>query len=366
MAEIPSVDAIATICSMSDPAKRNHHITQTYHQLTVELAKIFGTKDVTWCAYATWASKTAGTFIRGEEVPHLVRSYLDSARHVSSAVSNLNAELSKVHSAANVHEGELQRIIEEVIGAVTDNVGQGNLIVFQELAPPYARMLSAFANQTIYDQSVIDRFVSQFKPGPVEQGGQSLLIEAFTHYYRALHECDARRKAEFMFLGNALAGYHEQIRLQGPIAGSLNAPLEAPFMQLVHEEAKSGVPEQHHGVIAHLVERIIRPLGTRIEQEWDEISTRWLMTLQLPDAKLDLGKDVPKLANGQSFPESLQTVEYPPLVELLGHLDRTPNSLSGSAAKDWASLSDRMNYVVDFFRSRQQDPNLYQDPREPV
>ena len=33
-----------------------------------------------------------------------------------------------------------------------------------------------------------------------------------------------------------------------------------------------------------------------------------------------------------------------------------------SRAEDWADLGDRMNYVVDFFRTRQQDRGLYAQP----
>jgi hypothetical protein len=43
-------------------------------------------------------------------------------------------------------------------------------------------------------------------------------------------------------------------------------------------------------------------------------------------------------------------------------LDRTPNDTAGSAARDWGRLSDRMNLIVDLFRSRQQDRLLYDQP----
>jgi hypothetical protein len=77
---------------------------------------------------------------------------------------------------------------------------------------------------------------------------------------------------------------------------------------------------------------------------------------------LDLGKDVPPLPDGKDFPDDLTTIQNASLVLLLDKLDRTPNTSRGSAAGDWAELGDRMNYVVDFFRSRQQDRSLYQQP----
>lgn len=43
-------------------------------------------------------------------------------------------------------------------------------------------------------------------------------------------------------------------------------------------------------------------------------------------------------------------------------LDRTPNDTAGSAARDWGDLGDRMNLIVDLFRTRQQDRVLYDQP----
>src|ERR1700735_1101719 len=78
----PITEAEASaIAALTDPAYRNLKITQAYHDLKIALAHQFGPKNVTWCAYATWASKTAGSFIRAEEVPGLVREYLTKADH---------------------------------------------------------------------------------------------------------------------------------------------------------------------------------------------------------------------------------------------------------------------------------------------
>jgi hypothetical protein len=49
-------------------------------------------------------------------------------------------------------------------------------------------------------------------------------------------------------------------------------------------------------------------------------------------------------------------------VALMAGLDRTPDDTAGSAARDWGSLEDRMNLIVDLFRTRQQDRLLYDQP----
>jgi hypothetical protein len=342
----PTVDEIAMISAMSDASLRNLKITQAYHDLKVALARIFGSENVTWCAYATWASKTAGRFIRGEEVPSIVRGYLERTGPASQYTFKLELGDTRIH--AHLDDDKIIGFVESILTGVQSNVAQGNLLVFQELAPPYARMLEEFAKH--------------FTPGPVESGGQDLLIESFGHYYRAYFERDPKKRAEYLFLANSLAGYHEQIRLQEPIAQSLNAPLQTVVMTLLHAQATADLPHEMHGVIREFIEKAMRPIASKLEAEWREFSTRFLMKLMLPEVTLDLGVDVPFIGEGRSFPEVLATVENARLLELLAKLDRTPNSLTGSAARDWASLDDRMNYVVDFFRSRQQDPTLYLAP----
>ena len=54
---------------MSDPVLRNLLITQRYHEFAVQLRDAGAGEDATWCAFAVWASKTAGATIRGEVLP---------------------------------------------------------------------------------------------------------------------------------------------------------------------------------------------------------------------------------------------------------------------------------------------------------
>jgi len=352
------------ISAMTDPVLRNLKITQGYHDLKTALTRLFGARNVTWCAYATWASKTAGTFIRGEEVPGLIREYLAASDHIAEVLAKANDHLSGVHEHAKVDHGFVNDTIEEIMRDITAHVGQGNLIVFKELAPLYAAWLETFKTRpAVYDTKVIDAFVAaNLTPGPIEDGGQDLLIQAFRTYYDAMLERDAGKKAQQIFFANALVGYHEQIRLQDPIVGSLNAPLVDIFVGKAKARARTKPPSLFHSAIEAIVDHVLHPLGKRIEQEWQDVSTRWLMSLALPDVVLHLGKDVVPISRTQMFPDELAIATFAPLVELLTRLDRVPNSVVGSAADNWGDLGDRMGFVVDFFRSRQQDASLYRQP----
>jgi hypothetical protein len=106
---------------------------------------------------STWASKTAGSFIRGEEVPALIRDYLSGADHLDDAIAQINRELATVHEDAHIGHSLLTGTIEKVAADVTANVGQGNLIVFAELAPAYARMLEVIVERTVSSNGRFER-----------------------------------------------------------------------------------------------------------------------------------------------------------------------------------------------------------------
>jgi hypothetical protein len=63
-----------------------------------------------------------------------------------------------------------------------------------------------------------------------------------------------------------------------------------------------------------------------------------------------LGDDVPQLPDGTSFPYVLHTLTRPAAPEIIKQYDLTPNTLQGSGAHNWAIFSDRMHYIMGYFR----------------
>jgi hypothetical protein len=61
--------SVTDIAGMTDPVLRNLCITQRYREFAVALRDAGYGEDATWCAFAVWASKTAGATIRGEMLP---------------------------------------------------------------------------------------------------------------------------------------------------------------------------------------------------------------------------------------------------------------------------------------------------------
>lgn len=315
-AHLPDPAEIAAIAAMRRADLRNLWITETYHRLEVALAPHLGGIDLGWCAFGAWASKTAGRFIRGELVPDVVLHWIVGAP----------APLA----------GWLRRIDRRV----RDRVAEGNLLVFAELAPLFRGLVDVLSRPLAERDAAACSLVDGLRVGPTAEGGQSALRRALLAYVEAAALTCPKARSERIFLANALIGFHEQARLQPAIAGAIAAPFEVMV---------GGV-----GLRA--------ALGAPLARRLRALLTRHFMTLALPGRDLALGTDVPALSGGAMFPADLEVLDSAELRALLRVLDRTPDTTDGSAAADWADLGDRMNYIVDLFRSRQQDLRLQGPP----
>ena len=197
----------------------------------------------------------------------------------------------------------------------------GNVTVIDDIGRQTARFVSTFHGHPEPAPQRLQDFLGALRSGPTAAGGQTLLKQAFTHYYQAWHTQDLNDKHEQMLLANLYTILHEHIRLQPYIAGAM--PL--------------------------LARRLI---------------THRLLHFSVGRRTMSVGKDVVPLAD-VDCPCTLQHVEN---AELLGFLggpggwDRTPDSLLGSHAANWADIHDRMNFICDLFRTYHFDPGLFTTP----
>jgi len=355
-------DRIDWIIGLDDePILRNLLITQCYHDLSSEVARVMGADNVNWCTFATWASRTAGKFIRSEEIPSLFRSGLEDSSSFRASSARAVERLTSLHPKTKLQEGSLLQVAETVAGDVSGQITAGNLKVFSELAPVFAGYVALFADGAP-DATQAKRLLDSLRVGPSNAGGQSLLREAMEHLLAASKLDDPKRRAEQMLVANALTGLHEQIRLQPFIAGSLDAPIADTLGKLWADHAEDdgdGLLGRIHALWDRAGATVVRDAETA----WADVATAALMTLAVPGQTLHLGSALPPPPQRPMYPAVLETVDEKDAAELLAHYDATdPGAKGDVGADDWTVLAQRMRYIIALFRSRQCDAGLLQQP----
>ncbi|HTU60722.1 MAG TPA: hypothetical protein VMF89_19855, partial [Polyangiales bacterium] len=140
------VDQVSRIVALeSHPQLRNLLITQCYHDLSSELGRVLGASNANWCTFATWASRTAGRFIRNEEVPALFRRLLEDSQGFQAGTARILQRLRSLHPAmALIPEHGLLGLADKIMDDVSGQIIAGNLKVFAELAPVFSQFIHLF------------------------------------------------------------------------------------------------------------------------------------------------------------------------------------------------------------------------------
>jgi hypothetical protein len=361
----PSVADVTAIANMKDPVARNYAITQGYHDLSSALGEMLGKDNANWSTYATWASKQAGTSIRQEDLPKFLMDAIKGSGPVGQSLSKVDDVLRKLGLPA-LPVGDMVAGASQALNNVSKAIGDGNQFVFKEVGQEFARFVDTFKDDTHYDAAKVDRYLAQF---PADK---PLLKEAFGTYAKAMFEQDPNKKAELMLLANDKIGLHEQTQLQPFIEKALNTAVKDTFKNILSQSIDAGIKALPFGArqAAELLKRTgavdaaVNPLVDAMAGLFRRFSTEHMMKLAVPGGALKLGNDLPPPAGMEKdlFPPNLRTIENPELKALLSKLDKSQNSLQGTAAKDWSRLDQRMNYIIDLFRTRQSDPHLFDQP----
>jgi hypothetical protein len=200
----------------------------------------------------------------------------------------------------------------------TEQILAGNRTVLDDIGRQSARFVSTFHDPGSRAEDRLARFVDEIPAGGAPRAGEPGLAGAYRHWFAAARAEDPDGRDENMLLGNLMAILHEHRRLEPFIDASIPRPLR----------------------------RVI---------------TETLLRFSVGGEVLSVGQDVPA-PQLESYSRTLRTIESPELEAFLEGWDRTPGTVAGSAAADWSRIEDRMNFIVDLFRTRQQDPNLVAPP----
>ena len=307
---------------------RNLKVTEGYYRLSVGLTLLLGHQDANWPTYACSASKTVGSFIRGE-LPVLSRIPAQLATGVDRATTRV--------PGWELVAGRMQA----AVAGVSEMTSAGNIKVFAELGPIFARLIAAYHDCEVYDRDEFERFLDSLgmRPGPSEAGGQDGLRQALVHYHDAMFQPEPKRKSELILLGNFKVGMHEQIRLQPNIEGAMNAPLRERVFDV--------------------------PLGAILRdptmRAWRRFATKTMMRYRLPYGAVKVSGDLPLLPSKLVWPDVLTTLEHPELRRVAEHYGN-PSGRRWLATRDWADLDERMTFIFRLFRSRQKSLELFDPP----
>lgn len=320
------------------------------------MARLLGATNVSWPAFATWASKTAGASIRGEELP---RIFVDVLLSSPAARRFLAAIEARGGGAATPRGHDLTGLVEDALADISVIIARGNLSVFEELGPLFGRMITTFDGQRVPDAAARDAFLATVRA--VDDGAEatSRLRGGFAAYHAAIFEPDPKVKAERILFANTLCGLTEQMRLQPTIEAALDTPVKDAVRRF-----GSGVLDALgvHGLPRTVADELLTLALPEMERIGRDVITAEMMRLALPGETLDLAHDVPAGAGGHVFPDELVKLDLPELRSLVAVYDRTGGTGRHSGAHDWANLDDRMDYIVNLFRARQQQAALLGDP----
>ena len=367
-ADLPTADEVVRIAALSDAVMRNLQITACYHQLALAMTARTGVR-ANWCTFATWASKQAGQTIRKEDVQRTLDAIINSV--FSAQAADVSAQAQAFGSPRS--EDEIQESLLEVLNPLaafdraSDAVARGNRKVFEEIGYEFARFYALCLSDETFDAAKIAAFNDTLRAGDPPDG-QRYLRDAFSRYYAAFFEPDAKARAELILLANVEIGLHEQTRLQPEIEEAMNAAFVNP--QQFRRRLLSALfpfggwlaglrlfllrlfnrPSPFDAVLNNLVEEAQRRARLLI--------TEYMMTITLPpDLRLQLGSDL-----DAAYPPLLEQIALNDLCALLETLDPTADSTSGTGAVDWARLPDRLHYIADLFRCYQETADLFDAP----
>jgi hypothetical protein len=390
---------VRKVVALDDQAVlRNVFITQGYHDVSMAIVARTAGGDMNWCTLGSWASKTAGTFIRDEEVPKAFRKLLEGPP--------VAPKLEALRRHADIPPPKLIEIARTILHDTSTYIMVGNRVVYAELAQCCADFVHELGGDRTPDPAKLEAFQARYTTGDPQpddvawndashtrlvvaaRGGQSMLRGMAGRLYQAMFETDPKRRAEHILFANAYGGLHEQTRLQPYIAGGLDAPIADTLVAWAHKHVDRDVPEVGRGPLHEAIDAEMPKIGRFIERAWRDFSTDRLMTLTLPDGVLHLGHPIPADPGAPLLPPALETIADPELAKLLdryGALDvridrsavarlqqRVASLFDGTAsdigqeadvgAVDWTNFDQRMRYILTLFRARQQDPHLRQQP----
>jgi len=368
----PTVHEVDAIAAMDNPVLRNLQITQCYAELSAAMRARTGTA-ADWCTFATWASRQAGSTIRGEDFLDRLDREFGRRSWILAPLGSISRWL--LRKGLFQPDTRLGRAVAEIhtpfdaFERASKEVAIGNLKVFAEIGHQFARFMATVPADATEDSPEFLAFAAGLRPGPPPDG-QTYLSEAFAHYQHQRYESDAGTRAAWILLANLKIGLHEQTRLQPQIAAAVDAPivtaedLGARVLGVLIPNSTRW-PHIAHDPLA----KVIGWLAGRVRREsvavTREIVTQALMVLTVPFGSDGSYTTLALAHNLDAAVPPLLRAEHPFLDIFVKMYDPCPPGGTNCGATDWCDLRQRMHYIVHLFRAYAETASLFEPPFSP-
>jgi hypothetical protein len=229
------IGKIEDACAEPDPALSNRRITELHYELSEALADRLGREaGPNFHSWAVWGSRKAGVTIRQEDLDSAIRNATWTAGMVGCVIGAATGlALGRLlHWSPDFMTGAMGAVVGSLTGAWTGRqiaiwsrgkaaqlILKGNQTVLQDIGKQSARFLELLENGAVSGER--EAFFAGLRAGPTEQQGQDRLAEAFRSYLDAFDSKDLEAKRAAMIAGNCAIVYHEHIRLEPYIRGSM-------------------------------------------------------------------------------------------------------------------------------------------------
>lgn len=422
--QLEAVDVLR-IATTRNAEVRSHQVTLAYWEMSRRLDELLHaniempvedpegdrrTGNANWFTLATWAIATVGRNIRSNELPRRVDQMLPSALRAQATPWVLSVRSSSGRRVARalsygqivVFVSTMLRALEfveqhdprppkaegEAGGFPIDIVAQREKLNAErkELFGRVAEWLpngdrekfeEAIENRDAPDTMKVLRLLSKSLVGSSKPAHD--LVAAFQAYDRARQSRDPVVTAKEIFRGNLIIAAVEQVLLDHMVTAVIDH---------VPKEFEEWFETKTSLWLERLMDipRSLGRLGTShrferpqeaLRETWARFLTEQVLVLALPTEILRLGKDIPiRASDGRFLPAALR--ELPTDVPrrrvaesdadqhstrtIFSLFDRSRGDGVRTGAWDWRRFDDRLNYVSNLLRSRQQDRSLFWQP----
>jgi len=357
---------------------RNRRITLSYSDLSERLAlAVAGPDDrldANWFSFATWSSRTIGTYL--QMIPR-VGLPGSGGRAGRAGRADLVARPGPVPGddgplpgpGAGEPETFLAKLSRRIMLRSNASsfriLAAGNRLVFLEIGLAGATFLDLFPKRAAAAGEAGEKLWTTFWATIESQLEELSLLDpswlltptpppdpfrlGFRQYFEAMRTDDPHLRSQRVLAGNVLLGAYEQERLDGYIWAALALFSKRAMRKLI-------------------CDRTGRVGGIR---RWPTNAYAWLMThrmtLELPGEVLEVDEPVPPPPRREDRWDDLATDAEVTLPVLQALVTRYQLAGAGShhrdrGARNWTSYDQRMTTIGNLFRQRQRQATLFEPP----